>query len=189
MMKRKFLLLCTFALLSLCSFAQDSAAVAPSSAAFKFAYLSYEQALKSMPDYALVQQSLSELRVQYDAELKRVEGDFNMKYEEFLEGQRDFPETILRKRQTELKELLERNVAFKAEARQQLDKAEAEAMEPLKEKLATLVNKIGMENGFAFILNTDANATLFLHPEMGVDINELVGERLKGIKSIEKLSR
>ena len=85
-----------------------------------FAYLSYEQALKSMPDYGLVQTTLAKERAKYEAELKRVEQDFNLKYEEFLEGQRDFPQTILRKRQTELKELLERNVSFKAESRQAL---------------------------------------------------------------------
>ena len=87
--------------------AQDSVAVV-NTKLLKFAYLSYEQALKAMPDYQLVQKSLSELRAQYEAEQQRVEQDFNIKYEEFLEGQRDFPESILRKRQTELKELLER---------------------------------------------------------------------------------
>ena len=68
------------------------------------------------------QQKLSDLRAQYNAELQRVEQDFNTKYEEFLEGQREFPETILRKRQTELKELLERNIAFKNESRRELEK-------------------------------------------------------------------
>ena len=48
-----------------------------------------------MPDYAVAQQKLSDLRAQYNAELQRVEQDFNTKYEEFLEGQREFPETIL----------------------------------------------------------------------------------------------
>ena len=74
------------------------------------------------------QQKLSDLRAQYNAELQRVEQDFNTKYEEFLEGQREFPETILRKRQTELKELLERNIAFKNESRRELEKAEAEVI-------------------------------------------------------------
>ena len=49
----------------------------------------------AMPDYAVAQQKLSDLRAQYNAELQRVEQDFNTKYEEFLEGQREFPETIL----------------------------------------------------------------------------------------------
>ena len=143
----------------------------------RFGYLSYDSVLVAMPGYALVKNTLANMRSQYEAEMKRVEQDFNLKYEEFLEGQRDFPETILRKRQTELKELLERNVAFKAEVRQQLAKAEAEAMAPLKERLAEVLAQIGLERGYAFILNTDGNTVPFIHPAMGEDINQLVQEK------------
>lgn len=132
-----------------------------------------------MPDYAVAQQKLSDLRAQYNAELQRVEQDFNTKYEEFLEGQREFPETILRKRQTELKELLERNIAFKNESRRELEKAEAEVMAPLKERLNEVLNSIGLEHGFAVIVNTDANAAPFVHPLMGEDINQMITDALK----------
>jgi len=171
-MKRIILLL--FACLALTATrAQDSVKV------FRFGYLSYDSALVSMPDYALAQQKLNELRAQFEAELKRVELDFNTKYEEFLEGQRDYPQTILRKRQTELKELLERNVAFKAEIRQEMAKAEAEAMEPLKEKLNEVLTRLGLEQGYAFILNTDAGAAPFVHPAFGVDISQEVANAFK----------
>ena len=157
----------------LCVSAQDSI---PS---FKIGYFSYEQVLKAMPDYAVAQQKLSDLRAQYNAELQRVEQDFNTKYEEFLEGQREFPETILRKRQTELKELLERNIAFKNESRRELEKAEAEVMASLKERLNEVLNSIGLEHGFAVIVNTDANAAPFVHPLMGEDINQMITDALK----------
>ena len=170
-MKRLLLLLVTFVSLSLS--AQDTMTVAKPTV-MKFAYLSYEKVLKSMPDYALVQRTLANERAKYEAELKRVEQDFNLKYEEFLEGQRDFPQTILRKRQTELKELLERNVSFKAESRQALAESEAKAMAPLKAKLAEVLESIGLEHHYAFILNTDAGAVPFINPAMGEDITQLV---------------
>ena len=176
-MKRKVLLLCTFMMLSLCGFAQDSVAVV-NTRAIRFAYVSYSQALQSVPGYNLAQQSLSNLRAKYEAELKRAEDEFNLKYEEFLEGQRDFPETILRKRQTELKELLERNLAFKNEIREQLSTEETKLMAPLKQYLDSVLAQIGFERGYAFILNTDANAVSFIHPALGVDINELVRQTI-----------
>ena len=100
------------------------------------------------------------------------------KYEEFLEGQRDFPETILRKRQTELKEMMERNIAFKKDIREQLAIAEAKLFDPLKELLTSALTKIAIENGYAFILNTDQNAVPFIHPALGVDINQQVKQTL-----------
>ena len=140
----------------------------------RFGWLSYETALMSMPQYAIVQKQMEDLRAQYQAETKRVEEEFNRKYEEFLEGQREFPKTILQKRQTELQELMEKNIAFKEESRQQLAKAEAEAMEPLKVRLSEVIAKIATERGLALVVNTDSNACPFINPEMGEDINELV---------------
>ena len=65
----------------------------------KFGYFSYEEAFQSMPEYALAQANLKDLKSKYDAEMKRVEEEFNRKYEEFLDGQGDFAPTILQKRQ------------------------------------------------------------------------------------------
>ena len=73
---------------------------AQENATLKFGFLSYEAALQSMPDYTLAQKNLADLKAQYQTEAKRVEDEFNRKYEEFLEGQRDFPKTILQKRQS-----------------------------------------------------------------------------------------
>jgi outer membrane protein len=127
-----------------------------------------------MPGYAIVKNTLANMRSQYEAELKRVEQDFNLKYEEFLEGQRDFPETILRKRQTELKELLEHNVSFKAQGRQELAEAEAKAIAPLRERLEAALSKIGRERGYAFILNTDGDALPYVDSTQGEDVTEYV---------------
>ena len=185
-MKRRLLTVCMVAMMAVSSFAQTDSLSMPTPTS-KFGYVSYEQVLRAMPDYALVQQKLQALRTQYDAELQRVTQDFNIKYEEFLQGQRDFPETILRKRQTELKDLLERNLAFKAESREQLKQAEVEAMAPLRQMLNETLEAIGLEQGLAFILNTDAGALPFVHPAMGVDVSERVIQRLT--RSVETLRR
>lgn len=145
----------------------------------KFGFLSYEAALKSMPEYAAVQQQMDDLRALYQAETKRVEDEFNRKYEEFLDGQREFPKTILQKRQTELQELMEKNIAFKEKSRQELAEAEKNAMAPLKIRLIELLGKIGRERGYAFIYDTDVKALPFINPAMSEDINQLVISLLK----------
>ena len=146
---------------------------------FRFGYLSYEQALKSVPQYAIMKKQLADLEAQYQAETKRVEDEFNRKYEEFLEGQREFPKTILQKRQVELQELMEKNIAFKEEGRQELAAAEEEMTAPIKTRLSETIAKIAKERGLAFVLNTDSNACPFIDPIMGEDINTLVQDALK----------
>ena len=180
LMKRIILLF--FAVAALTASAQTDNAVATGfngARVFTFGYLSYETALKSMPQYAEVQQTLTQLREQYQAETLRVEDEFNRKYEDFLEGQRDFPRTILQKRQTELQELMEKNIKFKENSRKELEDAERQAMAPLRIRLIETLSAIGRERGYAFIYDTDTKALPFINPAQGDDINEAVKELLK----------
>lgn len=140
----------------------------------KFGYFSYEEALHSMPDYAIAQRNLENLQNQYAAEMKRAEQEFNSKYEEFLDGQSSYATAIRQKRQAELQELMEKNLAFKEEANRLLEAARKDAETPLRQKLAEAVKRIGAERGYAFILNTDGDACPYIDPAWGEDINMIV---------------
>lgn len=170
-MKRFLLLLIT--VISLSASAQTSEPV------LKFGFLSYEAVLTSMPEYATVEQGMKDLEDQYAAEQKRVEDEFNKKYEEFLDGQRDFPQTILQKRQSELQELLDKNIAFKKEGQRLLAEAREKALLPLKNRLASALASVGSSKGLAFIVNTDQNALPWLNITMGEDVTDAVNAVLK----------
>lgn len=182
---KKNLLFLAFALVALSASAQQNPAVGAQQATtaaqpvLRFGYFSFEQVFHTMPGYAIAKHNMDELRGKYDEETKRVETEFNSKYEEFLDGQRSYAKSIFEKRQAELRELMEKNIAFKAEAARLLKKAEEEAYAPLKAKMNAALQQIGKENGFAFILNTDNNATPYLSAEMGVDITEALKEKIK----------
>lgn len=147
--------------------------------AIKYGYLSYQEVLKFMPEYAVAQTKLTDLKQKYDNEMKRVEDEFNKKYEQFLEGQKDFAPTILRKRQVELQELIAKNIAFKEEAKRLLAQAETESYAPLKAKLAETLRGIGEARGFMFILNTDNDNLPYANSAFGEDITTLVKECLQ----------
>lgn len=183
---KKNLLFLAFALSSLTASAQQAmpateaqqqqvAAPAP----MRFGYFSFDKVFHTMPGYTIAKHNMDELREKYDTETKRVETEFNAKYEEFLDGQRTYAKTILEKRQAELRELMEKNIAFKAEATRLLQQAENDAYAPLKAKINEEAKKIGKQKGFAFILNTDNNAAPYLNEEMGEDITALLEETLK----------
>ena len=52
-------------------------------------------------------------------------------------------------------------------------------MAPIQARLATALDTIGKERGFAFIVNTDEKATLWLNPSLGEDITATVIEQLQ----------
>ncbi len=140
----------------------------------KFGYLSYETVMRSMPEYAEMQSNMADLRQKYEAEQKRVELDFNKKYEEFLDGQKSFPKNILQKRQSELQEMLDKSVAFKQESQRLLADAENSMLASIRTIVAQAVEKIGKERDYAFILDMDSNANTWINPAMGEDITEAV---------------
>ena len=145
-----------------------------------FGYFSYDEALRFMPEYPIVKTNLDNLSKQFKDEADRSEAEFNKKYEAFLDEQRDLAPSILKKRQAELQDMMERNIAFKEEAQRLMAEAENEGFAPLRSKLSMVLNKVGKEQGLAFILNTDQNAVPYINESVGVDINMLIKKELQG---------
>lgn len=135
-----------------------------------FGYFSYDSVLTSMDDYSIVSAQLTQLKAQYDAEAKRVEDEFNTKYEAFLSEQKDLAPVILQKRQSELQDLMEKNIAFKKEAGRLLAAAENDALAPLRGRINEALQTIGYERGYQFVINTDADACPYINPDYGEDI-------------------
>lgn len=145
----------------------------------RVAYFSYDEAMHAMPEYVTAQKNIASLRGKYTAEMKRAEDEFNNKYEEFLDGQRDFAPLILQKRQAELQELMQKNIAFKAEAERLLTQAEKNMMIPVHQKMKEVLRKIGMERHYAFILNTDNNSCPYIDTTIADDITAIVKDALQ----------
>lgn len=156
-----------------------TATLAVGAQGLKFGYFSYDEVQASMDDYIIAKANVAALKDKYDAEIKRSEKDFNDKYEEFLEEQRDLAPAIYQKRQAELQDLLNRNIAFKNKAERLLKKAEVDAMAPVRERLLAAVRLLGRERGYVFILNTDRDALPYMDESLGENVTDDLIERLK----------
>ncbi len=136
----------------------------------KYGYFSYDSIFYAMPEYITAQKTLDDLRSKYDAEMKRAAADFNTRYEIFLEEQRDLVPSILRKRQLELQDMMDKNTAFKKEAARLLDAARKDLYAPIRRRILEAVRKVGTTQRFAVILNTDSDACPFIDPALGEDV-------------------
>ncbi|MBQ2554465.1 MAG: OmpH family outer membrane protein [Prevotella sp.] len=154
-------------------------AMGASAQQLKIGYFSYDGTLTAMPQYIEAQANIDKLRQQYAAEMQRAEDEFNKKYEEFLDGQRDFAPSILQKRQTELQELMSRNVKFKSEAARLLSEAEQQAVTPLRQKLDEAARQVGANGGYTLILNTDHQAVPYTDGAVCEDVSEQINRLLR----------
>lgn len=137
-----------------------------------FGFLSCDSALHALPDYVIARHNLDDLKAKYDAEMKRVEDEFNQKYELFIEQQASLAPSIRQKRQAELQDLMAKNMAFKEEARRLLREAEQEALTPLRRTVNAAITRIGQQRHLAFVINTDGNSMPYADTTMGVDITD-----------------
>ena len=114
------------------------------------------------------------LKAKYEAEALKGEEEFQRKFVDFLQGQKDFPRTILLKRQTELQEMLQKNIQFKQESLNELKQTEELLIAPLRTRLSEAIATVAREQRLALVINTDANACPFIEPTMGVNVTEAV---------------
>lgn len=147
----------------------------------QFGYLSYNEVYKQMPEYKKACDDFAALKAKYDAEATRAEDEFQRKFAEFLNGQKDFPQSIMLKRQAELQDLMEKSVTFRKETQRLLAEAEAQLQAPVTERLNQVIYGVAGQLGLIFVLNTDGNAVPFIHPQVGVNITDPVLRAL-GIK-------
>ena len=140
----------------------------------RFGYLSYDSVLHQMPEYAQAQKSVSELKGKYDKEATRGEEEFQKKFAEFLQGQKDFPENILVKRQAELQTLMETGISFRREAHRLLSKAQRDLLANVEARLNEAIRAVGEKNGYEFVLNTDRNQCPFINPDLSEDVTDAV---------------
>lgn len=148
----------------------------------RYGYVSYNGLLRSMPGYAEAQSQLAQLRSRYEAEARYNETAFKRMFAEFLQGQKDFPQTILLKRQRDLQEAMEKGMAFRHSADSLLRQAEAELYAPLRAAVDSAVKAVGLERGYGYVVNTDERAYVFLHPEVAEDATPFVMAKLQAVK-------
>lgn len=191
-MKRLILCLC-FAICSALSFAQiveentitqtstnDSDLVTAAEVArVRYGYCSRTLLLQQLPEYTKAVQEITRLREQFEKEVEYNEAEFRRQYTEYLNGQKDFPQAILLKRQRDLQTSMENGIAFRIEGDSLLRASEENIMEPLRRRVDDAIRAVGTERNLDYVVDTDKDAFVFLRPELSEDITSFVEEQLK----------
>lgn len=143
-------------------------------AQMRFGYLNYDEVLQQMPQYSQVQADYEELQQRCSAELERNEQELTRKYVAFLDGQQEFPEPILRKRQKELQELVDKSVMFREELKTFLVQARDSLFAPLYATLDDAVARVCVHNNLAYIIDLERAGYAFVNPANGFDVTDAV---------------
>ena len=135
--------------------------VAPMSIfAQKFGYFKSESIILVMPEYAKAQTDIQALQKQYEDEIKRASDEFNKKFAEFQQEQKNLPQNILERRQKE------------QDAQQQLQKAYADMMAPIYEKMEKSVQTVAKAGGYIFVFDLNRTDIPYVDETQAKDITD-----------------
>ena len=149
----------------------------------KFGYIDFNGTLRLMPEYMEAQIILLKTQSDYREEIERSKREFERQYIEFMLEEDYLSPSIAAKRQKELQLLMDNNAEFRDKVQSELETKRNELLLPLKNKLMKAVSEISKEQDLDYVIDTGKGAYLFINPDKGVDISEVVYKKL-GIDNI-----
>ena len=136
----------------------------------KFGYFSYRAVLDSLPQFHEAIDGYNKLKQRCNEEIEHNELRLTRTYVSFLDGHRNFPEPILRKRQNELQQLIDNSVHFRDEVKKWLREAKDSLCAPCYDTIAVALRRVCTELKLSYAIDTDKNIYKYINPEMGEDI-------------------
>jgi outer membrane protein len=140
----------------------------------QFGYYSNSNVLQVLPSYEQAVTDYDRLCKRCEKEIEHNERELTRQYVAFLDGYRDFPEPILRKRQNELQRLVDNSVKFRKELKVWLAQAKDSLFAPSRNAVAVAVEKVAVACDLDYVIDTDIAAYKFVNPNKAVDITRMV---------------
>lgn len=144
----------------------------------EFGFFSMSAVMDSLPAYIAAQDEYNAILERCDSEIARGEEELTRCYVAFLDGQNSFPEPILRKRQKELQDMVDRGVILRDQLKDWLAQAHDSLFTPIVATIDKAVERVCLRNNYAYAIDTDKAAYRFVNPAFGVDITALVIEEV-----------
>ncbi len=144
----------------------------------KYGIVSYDSLFCALPEYGEMCIALDELRGKFKAEAEYNDMAFKRMFTEFLDGQKDFPQNIMLKRQRDLQVAMEKGLAFRQEADSLLRLAEADLRKPLCARLDSVIAQVAQERGYECVVNKDVRSHLFFAPGAAEDAMPFVMQKI-----------
>ena len=105
-----------------------------------------------------------------------------LRYDSFMQGQKDFPQNILLKRQRDLQDALEKGLAFRHQADSLVRAAEADMLAPIRLMLDDAIAAVGEERNYQYIINRDSKAMPYVRRSLSEDATPYVLAKLNTLR-------
>lgn len=144
----------------------------------KFAHFNTADIIPSMKEYTTAMEELQNMQKQYEDDMKLMQDELQKKSEEYQKEQANLLENVRQRREQELNDLYTRLQQSYQDNQAALQKAEAEKMNEIREKVMAAIKKIGEDGGYVYIVDTSSGVIPFVSTTLSTDITEQVKKEL-----------
>lgn len=127
---------------------------ASSASAQKLGRVDLAAIVPNMPEYTEAVANLETYGKDLQNQLEQIQVEFNQKYADYEKNMNTYNDTVRQMKESELQQLQQRFDEFRQIAQQDMQKKEAELMEPIYEKANAAVNTVAKAGGYAVIFST-----------------------------------
>ena len=120
----------------------------------KFARINSQEIVFAMPELTEIQKNLEALEKDWAEQLEQIQVEFNNKMADYEKNQASMAASIKQMKQQELQQLQQRFGEIQQLAQQDMQKKEAEVMNPIYEKANEAVKKVSAAGGFIAVFST-----------------------------------
>ena len=147
------------------------------SAQVKLGHIETQKLIQAMPEMAKARETMEAKQSEIERELTNMQEQFKAKFEEYSKNGKTMSDVIRAAKEQELQELQQRIQSFQQIAMENLEKTQAELMQPIMEKAMNAIKEVGKENGFTYIFDLSQGGILYF-ADQTEDVLPLVKRKL-----------
>lgn len=119
----------------------------------KFGTVNADEIFTAMPESKTAQDEIAAASKQYEDEYQKLNEEMQKKFAEYqtLQNDASTPQSIKDRRLQEMQDLDQKAQQFASTAQQDLQRKQAQLMQPIQEKLIKAIQEVGANNGFTMI--------------------------------------
>lgn len=122
----------------------------------KFAHFDSNAVVSALPEYTTVQNELQTLGKQYEDELKRTQEELQKKSDEYEKVRETLLDNMRQRREQELNDLLQRFQQMRDDYSVAFQKAQAEKIQALLDKVKAAVKTVAEAGGYVYVFDSSA---------------------------------
>ena len=144
----------------------------------KYGYISSSRLLSIMPESSAAESQMRSEVQKVEQELQQLEGEYQNKLQKYVEEQDILTNVVRQNRERELMELQNRIQSFQAEAQDDLQRRRMELIQPIFEKIESVIAEVARERGYSLVFDMDGNSMLYLNEDESEDMLPFIREKL-----------